>query len=101
MLQTNKWKILPYEYCLRLEYYWTSLICFIILVDANSSHFSYEGLSPGTPFYTEKLYLQHFSKCMVIGVPCALNHFALSHHTALSYSLTRLGMLKKYEDWFY
>jgi len=29
----------------------------MILVDVSSNHFSYEDLSPGTPFYTEKLYL--------------------------------------------
>jgi len=29
----------------------------MILVDASSNHFSYEGLSLGTPFEIEKLYL--------------------------------------------
>jgi len=46
--------MLAYEYCLLLEYYWMSLICFMIHVDASSNYFSYEGLSPGTPFYIEK-----------------------------------------------
>lgn len=93
--------MLPGEYCAHLEYYWTSLHCFMTFADASSNHFGCEGLSLAHSVVQKNCISKNVPEFWLLVCPVLLTTSPLSHHTALPYSLTRLGMLTKHEDWFY